>query len=35
MPKDLLDEEEITLEKLRKQFQENDFTWTALRVYIG
>lgn len=33
MPKDLLDEEEITLEKLRKQFQENDFTWTALKSY--
>lgn len=33
MPKDLLNEEEITLEKLRKQFQENDFTKTALKSY--
>lgn len=29
MPKDLLNEEEITLEKLREQFQNNDFTKTA------
>ena len=33
MPKDLLDEKEITLEKLREQFQNNDFTQTALRPY--
>ena len=33
MPKDLLNEEEITLEKLREQFQNNDFTQTALRSY--
>lgn len=33
MPKELLNEEEITLEKLRKQFQENDFTKTALKSY--
>ena len=33
MPKDLLDEKEITLEKLREQFQNNDFTQTALRLY--
>lgn len=33
MPKDLLNEEEITLEKLREQFQNNDFTKTALKSY--
>lgn len=33
MPKDLLNEEEITLEKLREQFQNNDFTKTALKPY--
>lgn len=33
MLKDLLNEEEITLEKLREQFQENDFTKTALKSY--
>ena len=33
MPKDLLNEEEITIEKLRKQFQKNDFTKTALKSY--
>lgn len=33
MPKDLLSEEEITLEKLREQFQNNDFTKTALKSY--
>ena len=33
MPKDLLNEKEITLEKLREQFQNNDFTQTALRPY--
>lgn len=33
MPKDLLNEEEITLEKLREQFQNNDFTQTALKSY--
>lgn len=33
MPKDLLNEEEITLEKLREQFQKNDFTKTALKSY--
>lgn len=33
MPKDLLDEKEITLEKLQKQFQNKDFTQTALKPY--
>lgn len=33
MLKDLLNEEEITLEKLREQFQNNDFTQTALKPY--
>ena len=33
MPKDLLNEEEITLEKLQEQFQNNDFTQTALKPY--
>lgn len=33
MTKDLLDENEITLEKLREQFQNNDFTKTALKPY--
>lgn len=33
MIKDLLNEEEITLEKLREQFQNNDFTKTALKSY--
>lgn len=33
MPKNLLNEEEITLEKLREQFQNNDFTKTALKPY--
>lgn len=33
MPKDLLNEEEITLEKLREQFQNNDFTKTAIKPY--
>lgn len=33
MPKNLLDEKEITLEKLREQFQNNDFTKTALKPY--
>lgn len=33
MPKDLLNTEEITLEKLREQFQNNDFTQTALKPY--
>lgn len=33
MPKNLLDEKEITLEKLREQFQNNDFTQTALKPY--
>lgn len=33
MPKDLLNEEEITVKKLRNQFQENDFTKTALKSY--
>lgn len=33
MPKKLLNEEEITLEKLREQFQNHDFTETALKPY--
>lgn len=33
MPKDLLAEKEITLKKLQEQFQNNDFTQTALRSY--
>ena len=33
MPKNLLNKEEITLEKLREQFQNNDFTKTALKPY--
>lgn len=33
MSKNLLDEKEITLEKLREQFQNNDFTQTALKSY--
>ncbi|MBD5080555.1 MAG: hypothetical protein HDT44_02180 [Ruminococcaceae bacterium] len=33
MQKNLLEEKEITLEKLREQFQNNDFTQTALRPY--
>ncbi len=33
MTKNLLDEKEITLEKLREQFQSNDFTKTALKSY--
>ncbi|MCM1060480.1 MAG: LuxR C-terminal-related transcriptional regulator [Eubacterium sp.] len=33
MPKDLLNEEEITLEKLREQFQNNDFTKTDIKPY--
>ena len=33
MPKNLLNEKEITLEKLREQFQNNDFTQTALKPY--
>lgn len=33
MQKGLLNEEEITLEKLREQFQNNDFTKTALKFY--
>ena len=33
MPKDLLNEKEITLEKLREQFQNKDFTQTALKPY--
>lgn len=31
MQKNLLEEKEITLEKLREQFQNNDFTQTALK----
>ncbi|MCM1061291.1 MAG: LuxR C-terminal-related transcriptional regulator [Eubacterium sp.] len=33
MPKNLLNEKEITLEKLRKQFQSNDFTKFDLKPY--
>lgn len=33
MSKNLLNEEEISLEKLREQFQNNDFTKTALKPY--
>lgn len=33
MPKNLLNEEEITLKKLREKFQNNDFTKTALKPY--
>ncbi|MCM1270480.1 MAG: hypothetical protein NC247_07660 [Ruminococcus flavefaciens] len=33
MPKDILNEEEITLEKLREQFQNNDFTKTDIKPY--
>ena len=33
MQKNLLEEKEITLERLREQFQNNDFTQTSLKPY--